>query len=52
MVAGFLGLELLANAGGDRAAALALFDRGRALATLIDLAGLLPLAGEEPEGGS
>jgi AcrR family transcriptional regulator len=53
VVAGFLGLELLANLDGDRAAALALFDRGRTLATLLDLAGALPVTGEElREGGS
>jgi AcrR family transcriptional regulator len=53
VVAGFLGLELLANLDGDRAAALALFERGRTLATLLDLAGALPIAGEElGEGGS
>ena len=52
VVAGFLGLELLANLDGDRAAALALFDRGRTLATLLDLAGALPVTGEELTGGS
>ena len=52
VVAGFLGLELLASAGGDRAAALALFDRGRTLATLLDLAGALPVTGEERTGGT
>jgi AcrR family transcriptional regulator len=39
IVAGFLGLELLANIDGDRAAALALFDRARSLAGLLDLGG-------------
>ena len=39
VVAGFLGLELLASLDGDRAAALALFDRARGLAGLLDLAG-------------
>jgi hypothetical protein len=48
-MAGFLGLELLANLDGDRAAALALFDRARMIASLLDLVGpaaLLP--GEQP----
>ncbi len=39
VVAGFLGLEMLANLDGDRAAALALFDRARVLAGLLGLAG-------------
>lgn len=39
VVAGFLGLELLAGLDGDRQAALALFDRARGLAGLLDLAG-------------
>jgi AcrR family transcriptional regulator len=39
VVAGFLGLELLANLDGDRTAALDLFDRARAVAGLLDLAG-------------
>jgi AcrR family transcriptional regulator len=39
VVAGILGLELLANLDGDRTAALALFDRASALAGLLDLAG-------------
>jgi AcrR family transcriptional regulator len=38
VVAGFLGLELLANLDGDRGAALALFDRARALAGVLELA--------------
>jgi AcrR family transcriptional regulator len=45
VMAGFLGLELLANLDGDRAAALALFDRARMIASLLDLVGptaLLP----------
>lgn len=37
VVAGFLGLELLANLDGDRGAALALFDRARGLAGLLEL---------------
>jgi AcrR family transcriptional regulator len=39
VVAGFLGLELLADLDGDRAAALALFDRARLVAGLLDLTG-------------
>jgi AcrR family transcriptional regulator len=42
MVAGFLGLEQLANLDGDRGAALSLFDRAAALALLADMAGALP----------
>jgi AcrR family transcriptional regulator len=38
VVAGFLGLELLASLDGDRAAALALFHRAQAVAGLLDLA--------------
>jgi AcrR family transcriptional regulator len=48
VVAGFLGLELLANLDQDASAALALFDRARAVAGLIDLTGglgLLPAPG-------
>jgi AcrR family transcriptional regulator len=47
VVAGFLGLELLANLDGDRAAALALFDRASVLAALLDMAGALPVPGQE-----
>jgi AcrR family transcriptional regulator len=36
VVAGFLGLELLASLDGDRSAAMVLFDRARALARLLD----------------
>ena len=36
VVAGLLGLEMLANLDGDRAAALALFDRARAVADVLD----------------
>lgn len=36
VVAGFLGLEMLASLDGDRAAAMALFERARALARLLD----------------
>ncbi len=39
VVAGFLGLELLATLDEDRAAALALFDRARLIAGLLDLTG-------------
>ena len=39
VVAGFLGLELLASLDGDRTAALALFDRARLVAGLLDLSG-------------
>jgi AcrR family transcriptional regulator len=48
VVAGILGLELLANLDGDRASALALFDRARALAGLLDLAGGLTRPGDAP----
>jgi AcrR family transcriptional regulator len=43
VVAGFLGLELLANLDGDPSAALALFDRVLLLAGLLDLTGGLDL---------
>ena len=39
VVAGFLGLELLASLDGDRAAAPALFDRARLIAGLLDPTG-------------
>jgi AcrR family transcriptional regulator len=39
IVAGFLGLELLASLDGDRSAALAVFDRTRSLARLLDVTG-------------
>jgi len=39
IVAGFLGLELLASLDGDRAAALDLFERARVIAGLLDLTG-------------
>ncbi len=45
VLAGFLGLELLAHLDGDRSAALALFDRARMIASLLDFVGpaaLLP----------
>jgi AcrR family transcriptional regulator len=50
-VAGFLGLELLASLDGDRAAALALFDRAAALALLADMAAALPLIVPGGESG-
>jgi AcrR family transcriptional regulator len=43
LVAGILGLELLASLDGDRARALDLFDRARAIGELLDR--LRPLAG-------
>lgn len=49
IVAGFLGLELLANLDGDRSAALALFDRARLVAGLLDLTGGV-FATEAPTG--
>lgn len=49
VVAGFLGLELLASLDGDRAAALALFDRARQVAGLLDMAGAA-FADDEPTG--
>jgi hypothetical protein len=52
VVAGFLGLELLAALDGDRTAALTLFDRARLIAGLLDLTGaaFLPdeLTGGQP----
>jgi AcrR family transcriptional regulator len=45
LVAGFLGLELLTSLDGDRAAALAVFDRARSLARLLDVLGGLRLPG-------
>jgi AcrR family transcriptional regulator len=39
IVALYLGLEMLASLDGDRAAALALFDRARQTASLLDLLG-------------
>jgi AcrR family transcriptional regulator len=53
VVAGFLGLEQLANLDGDRTAALSLFDRAAALALLADVAGALPwgaMPGDETGG--
>lgn len=55
VVAGLLGLEMLASLDGDRDAALALFDRARALGDLLDrlrpLTALLDL-GPAPEKGT
>jgi AcrR family transcriptional regulator len=49
VVAGLLGLELLAHLDNDRDAALALFDRARSVAGLLELtAGMFPAS--EPEG--
>jgi len=42
--------EMLANLDGDRAAALALFDRASTLAALLDMTGALPAPGEETGG--
>ncbi len=43
LVAGFLGLELLATLDGDREAALAVFDRAHSLARMLDILGGLRL---------
>ena len=52
VVAGLLGLEMLASLDGDRSRALALFDRARAVADLLDrirpLAALLNLSPPAP----
>lgn len=45
VVAGFLGLELLASLDGDRAVALSLFDRARSIAGLLDLTGVAVVPG-------
>jgi AcrR family transcriptional regulator len=50
VVAGFLGLELLASLDGDREAALALFDRARAMAGLLEFATATFSFGQ-PDGG-
>lgn len=49
IVAGFLGLELLANLDGDQSRALALFDRAQMLASLLDLTGSLGLMPDGPD---
>ncbi len=46
LVAGFLGLELLASLDGDRAAALAVIDRAQSLARLLDVLAGIRLPGE------
>jgi AcrR family transcriptional regulator len=48
VVAGFLGLELLASLDGDRAAALILFDRVRLIAGLLDMTGAVFASEEFP----
>jgi AcrR family transcriptional regulator len=50
LVAGFLGLELLASLDNDRAAALALLDRAGSLARLLDVLGGMRLPGAGREG--
>lgn len=45
LMAGFLGLEMLASLDGDREAALAVFDRAKSLARLLDVLGGIPLLG-------
>ena len=47
IVAVYLGLEMLASLDGDRAAALALFDRARRIASLLDVLGVAPSVREE-----
>jgi AcrR family transcriptional regulator len=49
LVAGFLGLELLASLDGDRAAALAVFDRAGHLAKLLDMLAAVPLPAASKE---
>ena len=49
VVAGFLGLELLASLDGDRTAALAMFERARLIAGLLDMTGGA-LPAESPTG--
>ena len=48
VVALYLGLEMLAHLDGDRTAALALFDRARQLAGLLEMLGAVPTPEEEP----
>jgi AcrR family transcriptional regulator len=52
LVAGFLGLELLASLDGDRDAALAVFDRARSLARLLDVLGGLRLPAAAKAAGT
>ncbi len=49
LVAGFLGLEMLASLDGDRDAAIAVFDRFRSLAKVLDVLGglRLPASGKD-----
>jgi hypothetical protein len=49
LVAGFLGLEMLASLDGDRTAAIAVFDRFRSLARMLDVLGglRLPASGKD-----
>ena len=49
LMAGFLGLELLASLDGDRSPAIAVFDRFRSLTRILDLLGglRLPLGGKD-----
>jgi hypothetical protein len=55
VVAGVLGLELLASLDGDRARAHALFDTARTLGGVLDrlspLAGLLGMSAPSPSTG-
>lgn len=51
LVAGFLGLELLASLDGNRDAALAVFDHTRALARVLDVLGGLRLPAGSKAGG-
>jgi AcrR family transcriptional regulator len=56
VVAGILGLEMLASLDGDRAAALALFDRAQAVGDVLDrlrpIAALLNLGGTRKDPGA
>jgi AcrR family transcriptional regulator len=52
VVAGFLGLEMLASLDGDRAVALAMFDRARSLARVLDVTGGRLLPGRKGESKS
>jgi len=52
VVAGFLGLEMLASLDGDRAAAMAMFDRARSLARVLDVTGGLLLPGRKGDSQS
>ena len=47
IVAIYLGLEMLAHLDGDRAAALALFERARHVAALLGALGAVPMTKEE-----